>query len=264
MAQPIDQLENFQPGILRQRLVRRAGGDGLRRPVGRRLAEHHDVGERIRPQPVGAMHGGAGRFATGEQPRHDGIGIALARADDLGAIIRWNAAHVVVRRRNDRDRLLQHIHPGENARRFGNARQALADHLLAQMVEVQVDVIPVLPHPAPFADLDHHGTADHVTRGQILGMRGIALHEALAQRIGEIAALTAHAFGNEDAGAIDAGGMELHELHVLHRQACAHDHGRAIAGADMGGGAGEINAVVAAGGEDDRMRPEAVNAAILQ
>ena len=57
--------------------------------------------------------------------------------------------------------------------------------------------------------------------------------------------------------------MELHELHVLERQAGAQHHGVAVAGADMRRGAGEIGAAIAAGGEDHLMCAEAVQGAIL-
>ena len=57
--------------------------------------------------------------------------------------------------------------------------------------------------------------------------------------------------------------MELHELHVLKRQPGAQHHGVAVAGADMGRGAGEIGAAIAAGGEDDVLGVEAVQGAVL-
>jgi hypothetical protein len=41
--------------------------------------------------------------------------------------------------------------------------------------------------------------------------------------------------------------VELHELHVLQRQAGAQHHAAAVAGAGVGRGAGEIGAAIAAG-----------------
>ena len=46
-------------------------------------------------------------------------------------------------------------------------------------------------------------------------MGGIALHEAFALRIGEEPALAARALGDKNADAIDSGGMELGEFHIL-------------------------------------------------
>ena len=117
---------------------------------------------------------------------------------------------------------------------------------------------------AAFADLDGHGARDDVARGEVLGVRGIALHEALALGIGEIAALAAHALGDQHAGAVDAGRVELHELHVLQRQAGAQHHGVAVAGAGVRRGAGEIGAAIAAGRQDRLVGAEAVQRAVVE
>jgi hypothetical protein len=61
------------------------------------------------------------------------------------------------------------------------------------MVEVQVDVVLVLADAAALADFHGHAARDHVARGQVLGDRRIALHEALAFGVGQIAALAARA-----------------------------------------------------------------------
>ena len=119
-------------------------------------------------------------------------------------------------------------------------------------------------HAAAFADFDGHGPADHVARRQVLHGRRIALHEALAFRVGQIAAFAAHAFGDQYAGAEDAGGMELHELHVLQRQAGAQHHAAAVARAGVGRGAGEIGPAVAACGQDHQLGLEPVQGAVVQ
>ena len=84
-----------------------------------------------------------------------------------------------------------------------------------------MDVVPLLADPAALADLDRLGAADHVARGQVLLVRRILGHEPLALAVGEKAAFAARPFGDQDAGAVDAGGMELDEFHVLQRQPCA-------------------------------------------
>ena len=89
-------------------------------------------------------------------------------------------------------------------------------------------------------------------------MRRVALHEALARRIRQIAAFAARAFGDQHAGAVNAGRMELHELHVLQRQAGAQNHRVAVAGAGVRRRAGEIGAPVAAGRQDCPLGAEAV------
>ena len=133
-----------------------------------------------------------------------------------------------------------------------------------EVVEVQVDVVLLRADAAALADLDRHAARDDVARGEILEVRRIALHEALAVGVGEIAAFAARAFGDQHAGAVDAGRVELHELHVLQRQAGAQHHGVAVAGAGVGRGAGEVGAAVAAGRQDRLLGAEAVQRAVLQ
>ena len=95
-------------------------------------------------------------------------------------------------------------------------------------------MVLVLPVAPPLADLDGHGAGDDVARGKVLGGGGVALHEALAVGIGEVAALAAHALGDQHAGAVDAGRVELDELHVLQRQPGPEHHAVAVAGLGMG------------------------------
>ena len=120
------------------------------------------------------------------------------------------------------------------------------------------------PDAPPFADLDGHGARDHVARGEVLGVRRVALHEALAFRIGEVAALAAHALGDQHAGAVDAGRVELNELHVLQRQPGPQHHAVAVAGLGVGAGAGGIDAAIAAGGQDRLVGAEAMQRAVFQ
>ncbi len=58
--------------------------------------------------------------------------------------------------------------------------------------------------------------------------------------------------------------MELHEFHVLQRQAGAQHHGVAVARAGMRRGAGEEGPAVAAGRQDRLLRNEAVDRAVVQ
>ena len=69
-----------------------------------------------------------------------------------------------------------------------------------------------------FLDLLVH-RRDTTSREAILEVGRVALHEALAVRVEEDAALAAHALGDEHARARHARRMELPELHVLERDA---------------------------------------------
>ncbi len=172
------------------------------------------------------MHRDAGGFAERHQAGHHGVVVAVLLGQHFAVIIGGDAAHVVVHRRRDRDRLAGDVDIGENPRRFGNARQPFVQHLGIEMVEVQEDVVLLLADAAAFADFDGHRARDDVARGEVLGRRRVALHEALAFGIDEIAAFAARAFGDEAARAVDAGRVELDELHVLQRQAGAQHHAR--------------------------------------
>ena len=120
------------------------------------------------------------------------------------------------------------------------------------------------PDPPPLADLDGHGAADHVARREILHGWRIALHEPLALGVGEVAALAARALGDQAAGAVDPGRVELDEFHVLQRQSGPERHAVAIAGAGVRRGAGEIGAAIAAGRQHRGLRLEAVQCAIVE
>ena len=126
---------------------------------------------------------------------------------------------------------------------------------------MQVDVVLVLADAAAFADLDGHRARHHVARGEILRVGRVTLHEAFAVGVGEVTALAARAFGDQTTRAVDAGGMELHELHVLHRQTGAQRHAAAVTRAGVRRGAGEIRAAITAGGEDHGVRAIAMQPA---
>ena len=98
---------------------------------------------------------------------------------------------------------------------------------------MQVDVVAEWAHAAPLTNFDRHGTRHHIARGEVFGVRRVALHEALAFGIGEVAAFAAHPLSDQAARAVDAGGVELGEFHVLQRQARAQHHAVAIARAGM-------------------------------
>src|SRR5262249_30842232 len=85
----------------------------------------------------------------------------------------------------------------------------------------------------PFLDLLVHRAADDVAGGEVLQVRRVALHEALAVAVQQDSALSAHAFGDQNARAGDTGRMELPELHVLERDAGARRHAEPVAAAKI-------------------------------
>ena len=210
------------------------------------------------------MHGDAGRFANRHQAGHDDVGVVAFLRQHFAVIIRRYAAHVVMHGRQDRNRLARHVDAGENPRALGNARQALMQDRRVEMFEMQIDVILLLADAPALADFHGDRARDHVARREILHRWRIALHEALALAIGEIAAFAARALGDEAARAINAGRMELHELHVLQRQAGAQHHGVAVARAGMRRRRGKIGAAIAAGGQHGERGAETMDRAVVE
>src|SRR5690606_30837315 len=236
---PVQPADGELASIFGEGLVRFAWFDGLGAAARRLAAEHHQIQQRVRAEPVRAVHRDARRLANRHQARHDRIGLTVLERDDLAVIVRRDPAHVVVDRGQHRDRLLRDIHAGEDLGRLGDARQALVDAVRAKMLQVQIDVILVRADAAAFADLDRHRAADDVARSEVLGVRSVALHEALALRVSQNAALAAHALRDQATGAVYAGRLELYELHVLQRQPGAQHHSAAVAGASVRRGAGD-------------------------
>src|SRR5690606_24104438 len=168
-----------------------------------------------------------------EQAGDDRVRIAVLQGDDFAVVVRLDAAHVVVHGRHHGDRLLAQVNAREDLRGLGDARQTLGQNFRRDVVEVQVDVVAFTAHAAAFADFHGHGAGDHVARGEVLRRGGVTLHEALAVGVGQVAAFAARALGDEHARAVNAGGVELHEFHVLQRQARADHHAAAVAGAGV-------------------------------
>ena len=145
-----------------------------------------------------------------------------------------------------------------------NAGQAGRQHVCAKVFKVQVDVILFRADTAAFADFHCHRARDNIAGCEVLGGRGVAFHEAFAFGIGQIPAFAARAFGDQAAGAIDAGRVELDKFHVLQRQAGAQHHRIAIACTGVGRRTGEESAAIAAGRQNNLLRAEAVQCAVIQ
>ena len=220
-----------------------------RRALARDAAEDHDLGQRVRAQPVGAVDADAGALAGRVQPGQRGLGVAVAR----------DAAHRVVHRGPHRDRLRHRVHADEGARHLGDQRQALVDLLRAQVAQVQVHRVALrggdgvalaflvpegLRQAVARAELHRLGTRPGVGRAQ-----AVVLQVAVAVAVDEDRAFAAAAFGDQDAGAGQRGRVVLHELHVAQCHAVAVGHGHAVAGDDAGVGVLRVHAPGTTGGQ---------------
>ncbi len=240
------------------------GLDDLRGTLRCSAAEDDEIEQRVGAEPGGAVHRDARRLADRHQPGHGALGIVGGRVQYLAVNIARNAAHVVMRGGQHRDRLPRHFDPGEDLCGFRDPGQPLMQHLGIEMFEVQQDVVALRPATAPLADLDLHCAADHVARGEVLCRRRIAFHETLAFGIRQIAAFAARALGDQTAGAVNPGRVKLDEFHILQRQSGAQCHRVAVAGADMGLGRRKIGPPSASRRQDHDMRAEQVQGAVFE
>ena len=93
---------------------------------------------------------------------HHGIGVAVLLGQCLAVIVGGNAAHVVVRGRQHRDRLAGDIDTREDPGQLGDPRQPFMQHRRVEVIEVQEDVVFFLADAAAFAHFDGHGARNHV------------------------------------------------------------------------------------------------------
>ena len=192
------------------------------------------------------MHADASGFASGKCAGHD----RASRVDDhFGIDIGGDAAHGIMRGGLHRHGFMHGVDAQVGAAEIENIGQFALDCGIVDEVgavaaffgevavhglraHIKVNIAAVLDAAAS-AGLEVDGAADHIAGGQVLGAGGIAFHEAFADAVDEHAALAAYALGDEDAHAVDAGGVELEELHILQGHATPQCDRRAIAGQGM-------------------------------
>ncbi len=196
----------------------------------------------------------------------DGHARDLARGVEAGQLgeavgVRFDASHVVVRARADRDRLLDRVDARVDHRQLARARKAGEDPLRAEVRQVEQNR-PV--DAAALVDLRLLGARDDVAARQVLRRRRVALHEALALGVAQDPALAAAALGDQDPARVHRGRMELHELDVLQRQPGAQRHRHPVARAGVGVRGRAVEAADPAGGEDGRLAADRLQAAVQE
>jgi hypothetical protein len=126
------------------------------------------------------------------------------------------------------DGLLGHIYSSENVSSLRDTRKSLSEELAGKMVKVQVDMVLVLSNTAALTDFHSHRPRHNITGCQILGRRSISLHKTLTLRVTQNTSLSTATLSDEATGAVNTGGMELHELGVHKGNSGAQGHGRTI------------------------------------
>src|SRR5690554_2587707 len=161
-----------------------------------------------------------------------------------------NTAHHVMTGGHHRNGSLGRIDMREDLGQLTDAGQTLVEHLFTEMIELEVDMVAILTATATLEDLHNHGARHYVTTSKVLGVRCITLHEALAVLVDQVATFTPTAFGHQHSSAVDAGGMELPHLHVLHGETGTQRHADTIAGIDQGIGCGSVDTPRSTGRHD--------------
>ena len=144
--------------------------------LARAAAEGDRLHQRVAAEPVGAVHGDTRDLACGVEP--------LDRGEPV--VVRLDPAHVVVGAGPDRDRRVDRIDAGVGHRELARAGQLGQDLLGAEVAEVEEDRAV---DAAAGLDLGRLGARDDVARGELERVRGVALHEALALLVDQVATL---------------------------------------------------------------------------
>src|SRR5690606_10273525 len=161
MADLVEPRESEVSRIGRQVWLWTAGFNGLRAAQCCRTSEHDKVDERVRAQTVSAVDGDASCFTNRHESGNDVIRIAVLQRQHLAMIVGRDAAHIVVNRWDDRDRLPSDVDAGEDLCALSDAGQTLCQDLRVKMVEVEMNVILLRSDAAAFANLDGHRARDY-------------------------------------------------------------------------------------------------------
>ena len=160
----------------------------------------------------------------------------------------------------DGDRLARGLDPEVHAGELGHVGDLRLDDVRVQVADVQVDVV-LLVDPTPLLDLLVDGTTHHVPGGQVLDGGGVPLHEALACAVDQHPTLAPDGLRDEDPHLVDAGGMELEELHILQRDPAPVADGQTVPSQGVGVRGDLEDAAVPAGREQHRLGAEDVELA---
>jgi 3-deoxy-D-manno-octulosonic acid (KDO) 8-phosphate synthase len=129
-------------------------------------------------------------LAASEQTRDNLVVTLLINSEYLSGVSSRDTTHVVMNCREYGNGLLRNINASENGSSFRDTGQALMEDLGRQMAQLQVDVVFLGTHASALPDLHGHRSGDDISTSQILGGRGITLHESLALRVQQVTTLT--------------------------------------------------------------------------
>lgn len=244
----VQRSEGLLAQVGRQRLVWCARLQGVRDGVGDGTAEDDQVQQGVGAQSVGTVDGDTGGFTAGHQAWDHLVLAVLVDGETLTGPLGGDTTHVVVDCGQHWDGLLGDVDTCEDGGGLGDTWQSFLQHRGWQVAQLQKDVVLVLADTSALPDLHGHGTGHDVSGGQVLGGWRVTLHEPLTLAVQQEATFTTGTLCDQAAGAVDTGGVELHELEVLQGEARTGDHGVTVTGAGVRGGTGEVRSPVTTGG----------------
>src|SRR6266550_2475372 len=173
--------------------------------------------------------------------------------------VRVDATHHVVLDGADGDRVLDDVDADELATELAHEGQLAVDHLFAEVADIEVHVLAVWAvESATGFEFGDHRAGDDVARPELHLVWHVALEEALAFVVEQIASLSPHGLRDQDAREGQASGMELDHLHVLEADAGAVGERHPVAGTDVAVRGEGVDAAESAGREDHRLRGDRV------
>jgi hypothetical protein len=163
----------------------------------------------------------------------------------------------------DGDGLLSHVDTCENRSGLRDTRQTLVENLSGEMAELEVDVVLLWADTTSLADFKGHGSRYNVSGSQILGRRGITLHESLTLGVKEVTTLTTRTLSDQATSAVDSSGVELHKFEILVWQTRTGDHSHTITSASVGRCAAEVGTSVTSSSQNGVLCDESVNGSVF-
>jgi hypothetical protein len=236
---------------------------GLSNVVSASATENNDIQQRVGTETVSTVDGHTGSLTSGVETRDDRVGVTIARGNNLTSVESRDTTHVVVNSGENGDWLLGDIDTSENGGSLRDTGETLGKNVRAQVVEIKKNVILVGTSTATLADLDGHRSGHNVTRGQLFGSGGIALHETLTLSVQKETTLTTGTLSDQATSSVDTSGVELNELQILERKTSAGNHSVTVTSASVSRGGREISTTITTSSKNGVLGTEAMDGTIL-
>lgn len=260
---PVEVVDRLSAGVTLELLVRLTWREVFLDVVGTSTTEDDNVEQRVSTKTVGTVDRNTSGLTGGVETGDDLVLTVGVLGQDFAGVLGGDTTHVVVDSGKNGNGLLSDVNTGENGSGLRDTGKTLVENLRWQVRKLEVDVVLLGTDTTTLANLDGHGSRDDVTRGKILGGRGVSLHESLTLRVEEVSTFTTRTFGDQASSTVNTSRVELNKLEILEGKTGTRNHGHTVTSAGVGRGGGEVGTTVTTGGKDGLMGAEAVNRAVL-